>query len=159
MRIGVTAILAVGAFVTYGANAHIQRKVRIGEATSAVLGILRGRWDEIRTDETLCEIFSGEKKELTPKEREKLRYFLYTLFDTYDYAIHLIYHGYFDYADELAGHYRNMIDKTLSKPFVIEIWEEQDSNAKFIFQNEYTPQLRKVIDILIAERRETAVGQ
>lgn len=153
-RVGVPLLIAVAAFLTYGFNTTIQRRVRVGENTSGVLEMLRGRWDELRSDETLSQIFSGKKANLTDIERVKLRFFLYTLFDVYEYAIHLIYHGYFPHAESLAVQYKNLIRKTLTYPHVISIWEETNESEEKTFQNEYSSQLRDVVNAIAYDLRD-----
>ena len=155
-RIGVPLLIAVAAFLTYGFNTHLQRKLRVGENTSGVLIMLRSRWDELRTDKTLSEIISGDKPELSNIDRIKLRFFLHTLFDVFEYAIHLISNGYFNHPESLSLQYKNLIQKTLSYPFVVDIWKETNEAGEATFQNEYTQQLREVVNAIIEEMQTTA---
>jgi len=152
-RVGVPLLIAAAAFLTYGFNAQLQRQLRVGAYTSGVLAMLRGRWDELRNDSTLVAIFSGGKESLTNEEELKLRYYLYTLFDVYDYATHLIYYGYFSYPEALANQYENMIRKLLLSPHVVTVWESRDETGELFFQNEYSPHLRKVVSIIVSELR------
>ena len=155
-RIGVPLLIAVAAFSTYGFNTFLQRKLRVGDSTSDVLTMLRSRWDELRTDKTLSKIISGDKPELSNIDRIKLRFFLHTLFDVFEYAIHLISNGYFDHPESLSLQYKNLIKKTLSYPFVVDIWKETNEAGDETFQNEYTPQLREVVNTIIGEIQTTA---
>lgn len=152
-RVGATLIIAAAAFFSYGFNTHLQRRVRIGENTSGVLGMLRGRWDELRGDETLTKVFAGVISDLSVEERVKLRAYLYTVFDVYEYAIHLIQNGYFDHADSLAAQYENMIRKTLLYPHVVDLWEEVNDTGDSVFQNEYSRYLTGVVNGILAELR------
>ncbi len=151
-RNGFTLLIASVALFGYGLNTSIQRIIRIGDTTDGLLGILRGRLDKLREDDGLLEAMaSTSRTSLDEKKVNKLRYYLYTLFDVYEYAIHLIHNGYFPNAADVAAVYEDIIKKQLAVPIVAEIWKEQDKNGKYVFQNEYTPYLRTGVDQLLQE--------
>ncbi len=147
IRSGAHLLIAAVAVASFGLGTVMRRMERIGEITNEVLVIWRGRRDELWKDKHLSRVLSEGRSTIDAKDRFRLTNYLHTVFDVFEYAIHLISNGYFPSPEDVAGQYVGLIEKALKMPHVMEIWREES------FQDEYSQQLRDVVKMIIDEMR------
>jgi len=145
----------------YIVNSAINRQIQLNEITDSVLATLRDRWDKVREDDTLLELFSSKSPtKLNEKEKLKIRLFLSTFIDAYILIVRYVRYGYFDRKTEkeLAKVFENMIKTLFEYPHMVDIWQSKDKYGKGCLRDEYSGTILRVVDNVIQEI-ETEVSE
>lgn len=138
----------------YLVNSTINRQIQLNAITDNVLITLRDRWDKAREDDTILELLSRRTpKNLSEKERLKIRLYLSTFIDAYILIIRYVRYGYFDRKTEkeLAKVFENMIKTLFEYPYMIDIWRSKDKFGKGCLKEEYSGTILRVVDNVIEE--------
>jgi len=138
----------------YIINNTINRQIQLNGITDSVVITLRDRWDKLREDEILLDLFSSKSAtKLTKKEKLKLRLYLSTFIDAYILIIRYIRYGYFDRKTEreLAIVFENMIKALFEYPYMVDIWQSKDKYGKGCLRDEYSGTILRVVDNVIQE--------
>jgi hypothetical protein len=150
-------VVAIGASA-FAFQSVLVHQLRITEFAEKTLFGLQARYDSLRSDSRLLEIFAGnvDPSLLSEADRIRLRLFVASLLQMYSLIIHYIRRGYFRRDVRFAQVYETHLRSLLAISSVRALWCAEGAWGPGKLRDELGLDVQTIIDAIVGDERQAA---